>query len=123
MPAVPGTAVDADLAASCNLDQNWLGWYGGKPAGIACGEPSAATLTLGCLHEHVDTIRICYGCSADVQQAARKITCKQCWGDRFEDPGAACWPRAVIDWDSGEQTVVQAADQGEKFDLSGVKRD
>jgi hypothetical protein len=105
----------------CALDQNWLGWYGSKPTGVACGKPAVSALTLGCFCEHVDTVRICAGCGADVQSAgaARQITCKRCWGDRPEGPGHACWMRATIDWDSGGQTLVQTPDRSEKFDFSG----
>lgn len=46
----------AATAAPCNLDTQWLGYWGEKPAGVACGQPSAATVTLACPHEHIDTV-------------------------------------------------------------------
>jgi hypothetical protein len=74
----------ADTAtAPCNLDEQWLGFWGIPPTGVACGEPSNATVTLACVHEHVDAERICAGCAADMQQAAGEMTCKRCW----EAPG------------------------------------
>jgi hypothetical protein len=95
----------------CDLDENWLGWHGFDPTGIACGKPSVATLTLVCLHEHIDTVRVCAECGADVQTAGSlcQITCKRCWGDHFQDSGHACWMQVSFNWDSGGHTVAQTA--------------
>ena len=90
--------------AACHLDTQWLGFWGEEPTGTACGEPSFATLSLACVHEHIDTERICWGCAADVQQAKGMLTCKRCWDS---DQRHACYVLAVIDWDSGEKTIVQ----------------
>lgn len=94
------------LTAACHLDVQWLGYWGEKPSGIACGEPSVATVSLGCIHEHIDTVRICAGCAVDFQQAAGMITCPRCWD---AEQGHACYCLVVIDWDSGDKTIVQEA--------------
>lgn len=96
----------ATLTAPCNLDVQWLGYWGNKPSGIACGESSGATVSLACVHEHVDQVRICRGCAADIQQAAGMLTCPRCW-DSVQ--GHACYCLVVIGWDSGEKTTVQEA--------------
>ena len=93
--------------APCFLDLQWHGYWGAKLTGIACGEPSSATISFACVHEHVDTGRICDGCAVDMQQAAGAgtLTCPRCW----DAPKSAhtCYCLVVIDWDSGEKTIVQ----------------
>jgi hypothetical protein len=98
------------ITAPCMLDEQWLGFWGEHPSGIACGEPSSATVSLACIHEHVDTVRVCSGCAVDMQYAAGEITCKRCW----DAPGLrhACYCFVVIEWDSGEKTIVQEARNG-----------
>jgi hypothetical protein len=93
------------MTAPCFLDTQWLGYWGEHPSGVACGDPSSATVRLACVHEHLDEARICSGCAADMQQAEGMITCKSCWdstGDKH-----TCYMLVVIDWDSGEKTAVQ----------------
>ena len=92
-------------AAPCNLDTQWLGFYDDQPSGVACGEPSFATVRLACIHEHVDEVRICSGCAVDMQHATGIITCKRCWSSLLRTH--ACLMLVVIDWDSGEKTIVQ----------------
>lgn len=95
------------LSAPCILDTEWHGLYwGGTTSGIACGVPSSATATLACVHEHIDEVRICYGCVAEMCQVAGEISCPRCWDS---EKGHACCMLVVIDWDSGEKTVVQEA--------------
>lgn len=95
----------ADIAAApCNLDEQWLGFWGEPPSGIPCGEPSSATVSLACVHEHLDNERICPGCAVDMQHAAGMITCKRCWDS---DQSHTCFCLVVIDWDSGEKTIAQ----------------
>jgi hypothetical protein len=92
-------------AKPCSLDVQWLGYWGKKPTGIACGEPSCATARLTCKHEYrADAVRICSGCATGMQQASGQITCKRCWdaGDRL-----VCYMAVSIEWDSGELTIVQ----------------
>jgi hypothetical protein len=98
---------DTALAGPCVLDVQWLGYWGEQPTGIACGEPSFATVSLACPHEHADTARICPGCAVDVQKAHGMLTCKRCW----DAPGRRhkCMMLVVIDWDSGEKTIAQEA--------------
>lgn len=76
----------------CNLDTQWLGFWGERPSGIAC------------VHEHIDTERICSGCAVDVQMANGMLTCKRCWDSDQRHP---CYMLVVIDWDSGEKTIAQ----------------
>ena len=92
------------LTAPCGLDEDWLGFWGEQPSGSACGEPSFATVSFACVHEHIDTVRICRGCAVDVQRAKGMLTCKRCWdsGQRH-----ACYMLVAIDWDSGEKTIAQ----------------
>jgi hypothetical protein len=97
------------IGALCGLDEQWLGYWGELPTGVACGEPSTATVTLACVDQHVDAVRICRDCAVDVQQAAGTLTCKRCWDG---DPKHACYMRVVIDWDSGEKTIVQEKHRG-----------
>jgi hypothetical protein len=90
---------------ACVFDLEWhAAYWGGKPTGIACGEPSFATVSLACIHEHVDRPRACWGCASDVQQARGTLTCPRCW-DGLESHKCLCL--VVIDWDSGEKTIVQ----------------
>jgi hypothetical protein len=97
------------LTAACSLDLEWNGYWGDQPSGIACGEPSDATVTLACIHEHIDEARICWGCASDMQKAAGTITCKSCWNGPERH---ACHMLVVIGWDSGEKTTVQEAPRG-----------
>lgn len=98
------TALDeTGTSAPCHLDVQWLGYWGDKPSGIACGGPSSATVSLGCIHEHLDSVRICPACAVDMQDAAGGITCPRCWRWHGHD----CYCLVVIDWDSGEKTTVQ----------------
>lgn len=100
----------APAVASCVMDLDWHArWEGAKPSGIACGEPSAADYTAACVHEHLDTVRICAACAVDVQYASGTLTCPHCW---LGSVPHACLNLAVIEWDSGERTVVQEADRG-----------
>jgi hypothetical protein len=99
---VPDTAV----AVSCTLDVQWIGFWGEQPSGVACGEPSFATMSLACPHEHLDKARICPGCAVDAQRAAGMLTCPHCWDGPERH---ACLMLVVIDWDSGEKTIVQEA--------------
>ena len=92
------------LTAPCLLDEDWLGYWGEQPSGTPCGEPSFATVSLGCVHEHLDSVRICWGCAADVQQAKGMLTCPHCWNGPERH---ACYMLVVIDWDSGEKTIAQ----------------
>jgi predicted amidophosphoribosyltransferase len=93
------------MTTPCVLDLEWHARYwGGEPAGVACGEPSFATVSLACVHEHVDRPRVCWGCAADMQQAKGMLTCPRCWNG---PESHKCLCLVVIDWDSGEKTVVQ----------------
>lgn len=97
---------ETGTSAPCHLDVQWLGYWGGKPSGIACGEPSSATVSLGCIHEHLDSVRICPACAVDMQHAAGCLTCLRCWnGPERHD----CYCLVVIGWDGGEKTTVQEA--------------
>ena len=95
------------LTAPCGLDEQWLGFWGEQPTGIACGEPSNAIVKFACVHEHVDCARICWDCALDIQQARGLMTCKPCWDSG--DQRHACQTLVVIEWDSGEKTIVQEA--------------
>jgi hypothetical protein len=100
---------DTAVAVTCHMDTRWDGYWGEKPAGIACGEPSAATVSFACIHEHLDRVRICAGCAVNIQHAAEHLTCPHCWnGPEQHD----CYCLVVIDWDSGEKTIVQEASRG-----------
>ena len=94
------------ITATCEFDLEWNGYWGDTPSGIACGESSFATVSLACVHEHVDRPRACSGCAADVQQATGELTCPRCWNGPQRH---ACMCLVVIDWDSGEKTIVQEA--------------
>lgn len=77
------------------------GWI---PEPVPCLESPAATITFACVHEHVDQPRACYGCAAEVQRAAGMLGCPRC----EDGPGShPCLCLVIIDWDSGEKTVVQ----------------
>jgi hypothetical protein len=93
-------------AAPCDLDANWPGSREQPMADVACGEPSIGTAVSACLHEHVDRTPLCAGCAVDIQQAAGTLMCPHCWmgGERHD-----CYLLIVIEWDSGEKTIVQAA--------------
>jgi len=95
--------------APCFLDLQWHGYWGDKPSGVACGEPSSAAVGLACVHEHVDGGRICAGCAADVQQAAGTLTCPRCWNSQERH---ACYCLVVIYWDGGGKTIVQGKTGG-----------
>jgi hypothetical protein len=96
------------VTAPCALDSEWLGNWGEQPSGTACGESSFATVSLACVHEHLDTMRICWGCAATVQQAKGIMTCPRCW--TASPRRHACYMLVVIDWDSGEKTIAQTMD-------------
>jgi hypothetical protein len=87
-------------AAGLEVDETG-GWI---PDPHPCTEPPAATVTFACIHEHVDKPRACYGCAAEVQRVAGLLSCPRC--DYGPDPHA-CTCLVVIDWDSGEKTIVQ----------------
>lgn len=92
------------VTAPCAFDIEWNGYYGDRSTGITCGDPSAATVTVACVHEHIDKPRACTGYALDVACAAGEITCPHCWNgpDRHD-----CYGLVVIEWDSGERTTVQ----------------
>jgi hypothetical protein len=99
---MPASAAESGRA--CVLDTKWLGFWGQEPSGVACGEPSDATASLGCAHEHADVIRVCSACAADIQQASGELTCKRCW----DGPGRhACYMLVTIKWYSGDRVIVQ----------------
>lgn len=100
------TATEAD---PCFLDIEWFGYWGAKPTGIACAEPSVGKISFACVHEHLDQGPICAGCAADAQQAAGQFTCPRCWD---ATRGHVCRMLVVIDWDSGEKTIVQEVARG-----------
>lgn len=82
---------------------------GDSCAGVTCDEPSVATVTAACVHEHVAVDRCCAAHAVVIQREAPDIICGGC-----RDAGEAaheCVPRVVIDWDSGEKTIVQEAPQ------------
>lgn len=100
------TAPPATVTDPCRLPWGWE--HDGR--GQVCGEPSTAVLSTACRHEHVDTgIRICWPCAADVQQAAGLLACVHCREGRRPH---ICYLLVVIEWDSGEKTIVQEADRG-----------
>jgi hypothetical protein len=92
------------------MDISWFNEVTGtRPAGMACGEPSIGTSTYACVHEHVSIVPVCAGCAVDLQQAADHLTCPFCaYSEKAEDTHD-CYCLVVIDWDSGERTVVQEA--------------
>jgi hypothetical protein len=100
--------VTETAAGTCEFDRAWIG--DGTPFipdGIACNEPSAALVTLVCVHEHADTPRACYGCAAEVQRAAGNLLCPRCWaspGGRHDCPVAI-----RIAWDDGTVTDMTGA--------------
>lgn len=94
------------LTATCLFD---TGFGCDTATGIACGEPSSATVSFACIHEHLNRVRICYGCAADVQRADGLLGCPRCWESPVPHD---CATLVVIDWDSGEKTIVQEASRG-----------
>ncbi len=70
----------------------------------SCDEPAMATITFACIHEHVDQPRSCASCAVDVQHCAGDMICPHC---RDATVPHVCMCFVVIDWDSGEKTIVQ----------------
>lgn len=79
-------------------------------AGVTCDEPSVATVTSACVHEHVSTEQCCADHAVVIQREASDIICGGC-RDAGKD-AHECIPLIVIDWDSGEKTIVQEAGRG-----------
>jgi hypothetical protein len=73
---------------------------------VTCGAPSVGVLVMACVHEHVETPGICAACAAEIQRAGPGWLCSLCDDGPQAHP---CEPFVVIEWDSGEKTVVQAA--------------
>ena len=100
------TAQLETVTATCEFDLEWNGYWGDAPSGIACAEPSFATVSLACVHEHIDTPPACAGCCAEVQQCTGILTCPRC-EDGPEPHECLCDVR--ITWLDGTVTVVQTA--------------
>jgi hypothetical protein len=74
----------------------------------SCDEPAMATIIFGCAHEHIDRPRSCAACAVDVQHCAGDMICPHC---RDGTAPHVCMCLVVIDWDSGEKTIVQEPDR------------
>lgn len=75
--------------------------------GGPCEDGSQATVRWACVHEHMSEFRVCWPCAADIQQVAGQMVCRRC--EEAREQPHSCHPRVVIDWDSGEKTIVQEA--------------
>jgi hypothetical protein len=98
-------------ATSCGMASLEVG------ALVTCGETTIGVLTSACVHEHVERIRVCAGCAAEVQRAGPG------WGCCLCDDGPAphqCEPLVAIDWDNGGRVVVQ---EGPRRPNSGQTRE
>jgi hypothetical protein len=93
------TASTYCLMPAADIRDNWPG-----TAAVFCGEPPAGVITFACIHEHVNRTAACAGCAAEIQRAAGLLTCPRC-EDGPEPHECLCL--VVIDWDSGEKTIVQ----------------
>ena len=72
---------------------------------VTCDETPIGTLVMACVHEHVEKLPVCVGCGAEVQRGAGEWGCSAC-AENDKEPHP-CLPLVVIEWDSGEKTVVQ----------------
>lgn len=82
----------------CTVVQLNTGLPGSPPLG-ECDTPAAATVTLGCEHEHIDADRQC-AFHADRASEGNYI-CLSCW-----DTGHRCDESVIrIDWDQEEAGV------------------
>jgi hypothetical protein len=74
-----------------------------------CGEPSVGVVVAACMHEHVNRRPVCAACAVELQRGwgpFNPYTCQHC----FESPQSHdCFPLVMIEWDSGERTIVQKA--------------
>jgi hypothetical protein len=93
----------------CRLDLQWDS-LAEQPTGIPCGEPSFATATFACLHEHVYKVRICPACAVDLQAVTGVICCPGCFSTLEHSHDCRCL--VVVDWDNGEKTTVQEVPRG-----------
>lgn len=99
---------DLCLMSAVDLQPHRLGGWIAEP--VPCPELPAATISFACVHEHIDRPRACYGCAAEIQRAAGMLCCPRCEDGPHMH---ACPCLVVIDWDSGEKTVVQDLRGGE----------
>lgn len=70
-----------------------------------CEKPSMGTITFACPHEHIDIVRACTGCAAEVQRGAGELICPRC--DAHEERSHECLMAITITWDDGTVTPVQ----------------
>ena len=92
------------MNATCTMSATDPRDNGPDPPLFPCGERSVAVITFACVHEHVNLVSACAGCCAEVQQCTGILICPRC----EDGPGPhECLCLVVIDWDSGEKTIVQ----------------
>jgi hypothetical protein len=73
-------------------------WARGIP--VCGGQPAAATITLACIHEHIDENRICAACATWILCDSAILGCAKC-------PSECCPCDVRIAWDGGPVKVVQ----------------
>jgi hypothetical protein len=87
------------MLSAADIRDNWPG-----TSVVFCGEPPIGTITFACIHEHVNQVSACATCAVEIQRCAPDIVCPRC-EDGPEPHECLCL--VVIDWDSGEKTIVQ----------------
>ena len=101
------TATDLETAFPCILSATDFETNGPGTVEIACGEPSLAVATFACVHEHIDVVYACAGCSIDLQRASGLIVCPRC---EDAEQSHECFPSVHITWhDASGVTKVQEA--------------
>lgn len=71
-----------------------------------CGAPVVATLTMGCVHEHLQDDEFCKRHAELARNASNTMACTDCWN--MDDGGHRCVVRVVAEvTPSGERRPFQ----------------